>query len=64
VGLPGWRRGKEIAGESQVFLDGGYREDEMLLRVSLGFNPDGSASGGFRFNKAYKIRILVGVPNN
>jgi hypothetical protein len=27
-------------------------------------DPSGFATGGFRFNKAYKIRILVVVPNN
>jgi hypothetical protein len=27
-------------------------------------NPPGFDTGGFRFNKAYKIRILVDVPSN
>jgi hypothetical protein len=35
---------------------------ECLL-VSMA-DPLGSATGGFRFNKAYKIRILVAVPND
>jgi hypothetical protein len=48
------------------FLD----RDSMRIRCSYEYLPvsmadlSGFATGGFRFNKVYKIRILVATPND
>ena len=53
--------GREEAGASWVLLDG----DSMRTRCSYEcllvskVDPLGFATRGFRFNKAYKIKILV-----
>ena len=41
----------------------GARCSYECLPVSMADLP-GFATGGFRFNKAYKIRILVAVPSD
>jgi hypothetical protein len=54
-------REREEAGEGKVLLDRysmRTRCNYKCLLVSMA-DPSGSAIGGFRFNKAYKIRILV-----
>jgi hypothetical protein len=54
---------KERKQESEVFLD----RDSMKPRCSYKcllvsiVDPSGFATGRFRFNRAYKIRILVAV---
>jgi hypothetical protein len=59
-------KGREEAGEREGFLDW----DRLMtscrfecLLVSMGRSV-GFTTGGFRYNKAYKIRILVSVPSD
>jgi hypothetical protein len=66
VGLPGWRREERKEERVSFFLDG----DSLRTRCSYECLPvsmadlSGFATGGFRFNKAYKVRILVAPPSN
>jgi hypothetical protein len=59
--------GREEAGESNGLL---LDKDSMktrcsykCLQVSM-VDPSGFTTGGFRFNKAYNIRILVAPPSD
>ena len=41
-----------------------WGQDVATSVPQLMANPGGLATGGFRFNMAYKIRILVVAPSN
>ena len=65
MGLP-WTEEERKQGGVRSFLDSdGVRTrcNYECLRVSV-VDPSGFATGGFRFNKAYKIRILVAAPSD
>lgn len=52
-------------GELGAFVTGIAREQGVVTTVSwLMDNSPGFASGGFRFNIIYKIRILVVLPRD
>ena len=63
VGLPGWTVEEREQKKVRSFLDG----DSVMIRCSYNClpvsvaDPSGFATRGFRFNKAYKFRIIVFV---
>ena len=65
MGLPGWREEERKQEKVRYFLDGDSMRTSSYACVPVSMaDPSGFATGGFRFNKAYKIRILVAVPND